>query len=49
VPGELYTIEFWQELVEMVEDDGIVAIVRDLPSLRVVADESVAELCRSTG
>jgi hypothetical protein len=27
VPGELYTVEFWEELVGMVETDGIVAVV----------------------
>ena len=27
VPGEVFTIEFWQELVGLVEEDGIVAVV----------------------
>jgi hypothetical protein len=27
VPGELYTVEFWYELIALVEDDAIVAVV----------------------
>ena len=28
VPGEMFTLEFWQDLSELVERDGIVAMVR---------------------
>ena len=27
VPGDVYTKEFWEELRDLVEDDGIVAVV----------------------
>jgi hypothetical protein len=27
VPGEMFTLEFWQDLSELVERDGIVAMV----------------------
>jgi hypothetical protein len=32
VPGEMFTLEFWRDLSELVERDGIVAMVCPFPS-----------------
>lgn len=38
VPGEMFTLEFWRDLSELVERDGIVAMVCPLPSSAVRSD-----------
>jgi len=34
VPGEMFTVEFWRDLSELVERDGIVAMVGSFSSPR---------------
>lgn len=47
VPGEMFTLEFWKDLSELVERDGIVAMVSPpwlYSTNQLRADQ--AELCR---
>jgi spermidine synthase len=44
VPGEMFTVEFWRDLSELVERDGIVAMV--CPSFLWIDGGLMIELCR---
>jgi hypothetical protein len=42
VPGEMFTVEFWRDLSELVERDGIVAMVSSFFRLRFKRNENAS-------
>ena len=54
VPGEMFTVEFWRDLSELVERDGIVAMVCPSPLASISTSFGkdgggglMTELCRA--
>lgn len=46
VPGEMFTKEFWEDLGEMVAEDGLIAMVRPLLIISAGVDRKL-EFCRT--